>query len=310
MGNSVVFNLQIWAAGHGSGIALTEDEYSAIIIAMKRVYSARDMEEKLDLLLENFREYEQELLSLALKYSLVPPLDDERVAVERQLLNRRVINLLSSARMYIDQMKHSISQLRLKDPAPDPAALFSAECDASLEYRIAEALRKLALHQALPVHIMNWPSEWEEIESEKKRLRFGIVASISVDELVAEGGFKASVLQELRESGKSEFSLTLVLRKYVESLASVHERIRTATRAEIDMEHTVILRAIERARGAFGRKLVGLVVSKGSDPEHVDEHHFVNEKSWLRRESLIRRHSHLGKLSRRYVAAEHPGDVA
>lgn len=310
MVDTVVYNLRIWALGHGSGISLTEDEYTAIVVAMKRVYSARDIEEKLDLLLENFREYEQELLSLALKYSLVPPLDDERVAVERQLVNRRVINLLSSARMYIDQTKHSISQLRLKDSALDAAALFSDAYDSSLEFRIAEALRNFALHQALPVHIMNWPSEWEEMESEKKRLRFGIVASISVDELAAEGGFKASVLQELRESGKSKFSLTLVLRKYVESLAAVHERIRTSIHAEIGAEHDVILKALERARSTFGESLVGLVASKGLDLEHVDEHHFVNEKSWLRRESLIKRHSHFGKLSRRYVSAERPGDVA
>lgn len=305
----MAFNLRIWALGHGTGVELTEAEYSAIVAAMRRVYLARGIEEKLDLLVENFREYEQELLSLGLKYSLVLPLDDERVAVERQLVNRRVVNLLSSARMYIDQVKHAIAQLCSNGFSPDPAALFSVEYDSHLEYRIAEALRNFALHQALPVHIMSWPSEWEEMESEKRRLRFGIVPSISIDELATEGGFKASVLADLQESGKEQFSLTLVLRKYVESLASVHKQIRAAIATQVNHEHGVILSALERARSAFGEELVGLVVSKGSDPERVDEHHFVNEKSWQRRESLIRRHSTFENLSRRYVSAEHPGDV-
>jgi hypothetical protein len=57
--------------------------------------------------------------------------------------------------MYVDQMRHSISQFYSGSSGPHPAALFSDEYDGHLEYRIAEALRNFSQHRALPVHIMN-----------------------------------------------------------------------------------------------------------------------------------------------------------
>jgi hypothetical protein len=129
----MIHNLRIWALGHDTGIELSESEYDSVVTAMHRVYLARDIEEKLDILLENFMEYERDLLSLALQYSLFPMLDDHRVASERQLVNRRITNLLSSARMYVDQMRHSISQLASGSSGPDAAELFSAEYDNHLD---------------------------------------------------------------------------------------------------------------------------------------------------------------------------------
>lgn len=305
-----MYHLRIWALGHGPGIELTETEYSSVTASMHRIYLARDFEEKLDILLENILEYERDLLTLALQYSLFPSLDDHRVAIEQQLVNRRVTNLLSSARMYVDQVQHSISQIYSGSSGPDAVRLFSAEYDGHLEYRIAEALRNFSQHRALPLHILSWPSAWEEMDSESRRLRFGVVPEISLVELEAEGNFKSKVLEELRQSGKKKFPLTLILRKYVECLARVHEQIRSAMVGQLGQDHEVVLRTIQRARAEFGDSLVGLVVSKGVDAVHADERHFVNESSWSRRKFLVEKNASFGMLSRRFVSAEHPGDVA
>jgi hypothetical protein len=306
----MVYNLRISALGQGAGIELTESEYSAIVTAMRRIYIARDIEEKLDLLLENFFEYERDLLSLSLRSSLFPPLDDQRIDLETQLINRRVINLLSTARMYIDQVRHSIPKFLPPNTSLDLDALFSAEYDNHLEYRVAESLRNYSQHRALPVHQVSWPSAWEEMDSENSRLRFGLIPDISIEELEAEGGFKASVLKELKASGKSHFSLTLILRRYVESLATVHAQIRASIAEQTEKDHNVIQAAMERARKELRDNLVGLVVTKGADPGHVGEHRFVNERSWRRREFLVQKNSILKNLSRRYAAAEYPSSVA
>jgi hypothetical protein len=307
----MIYNLRIWALGHGAGIELTETEYSAIVTAMDRIYIARDIEEKLDLLLENFLEYERDLLSLSLKSSLFTSLDDHEVDLETQLINRRVVNLLSTARMYIDQVCHSAAKLLRSNPDLDLKALFAVEYDTHLEYRVAESLRNFSQHRALPVHQVAWPSAWEEMDSESsRRLRFGLIPSISIDELEAEGGFKASVLKELKDSGKTYFSLTLILRRYLESLATVHAQIRASVSEQAEKDHQVVQVALERARQELTEDLVGLVVTEGADPVHVDEHHFVNERSWRRREFLVKKNSVLNNLSRRYAAAEHPSNVA
>lgn len=306
----MIYNLRIWALGHGAGIELTEAEYSAIVTAMRRIYIARDIEEKLDLLLENFVEYERDLLSLSLRSSLFQTSDDHQVDLETQLINRRVVNLLSTARMYIDQVRHSVPKFLPPSSGLDLNALFSAEYDNNLEYRVAESLRNYSQHRALPVHQVTWASAWEEMDSESRRLRFGLIPDFSIKELEAEGGFKASVLKELKDSGKTHFSLTLLLRRYVESLATVHAQIRASISEQVAEDHHVIQTALKRASQELTENLVGLVVSKGVDPVHVDEHHYVDERSWRRREFLVQKNSLLNNLWRRYAAAEHPSNIA
>jgi hypothetical protein len=136
----MVYNLRIWAAGHGPGVEITSTEYANLVAAMQRIYLATDVEEKLDLLLENYLEYERELLNLGLQSSLFTSIDDHRVFREAQLINRRTANLLTAARMYIHQVKHSVSKYFNSGHGPDVDVLFSAQYDQHLEYRIAEAL--------------------------------------------------------------------------------------------------------------------------------------------------------------------------
>ncbi len=304
-----MYALRIWALGHGPGLELKAEEYSGIVGAMHRIYLARDIEEKLDILLENFLEYENDLLSLSLRSSLIPTLDDQRVDLETQLINRRVINVLSTARMYIDQVSHSAPQILPPETDFDLKALLASEYDSHLEYRIADSLRNYSQHRALPVHRMSWPSSWEEMKSERPRLRFGLIPSISMVELEAEGGFKPAVLKELQALDQPHFSITLILRRYLESLATIHAQIRESIAERVEKDHDFVCLYLDRARQELTKELVGLVVSKGKDAEHVDEHHYVNERSWKRRQFLIKKNSVLHNLSNRYVAAEYPGGL-
>lgn len=306
----MVYNLRIWAAGHGPGVEITSTVYANLVAAMQRIHLATDVEEKLDLLLENYLEYERELLNLGLQSSLFTSIDDHRFFREAQLINRRIANLLTAARMYIDQVKHSVSKYFNSDHGPDVAALLSAQYDQHLEYRIAEALRNYTQHRALPVHRIRWPFQWENRNSPDQRLRFSVIPSISLEELINEGEFKATVLRELQESGKEYFSLTPILRRYVECLASVHAEVRRCLSHQADLDHQTLMATLDLARTEFHKDLVALVVSAGEDDEQPEEHHYVSERSWTRRQTLVRKNSNLNNLSRRYVSAEHPEDAA
>lgn len=306
------YRLRIWALGHGPGVELTAEEFANIAAVMSRLYIAADIEEKLDLLLENYLEYEHQLLALGLRFSVFPDfLDDERVFSERRVINRRAINLLTAARIYVDQVKHAMSRyFEPSTPRVDVSDLFAAEYDACLEYRIAEALRNFAQHRSLPVHDLAWPSQWEDMDAPEQRLRFCVVPSISVEELIDEGGFKTSVLTELQASGKSSYPLTPILRRYVESLTSVHRQVRSLLSEQADLDHLALLEIRERAKIALGDKLTGLVVTASDEDDQVQEQrHYVQERSWNRRAALIRKNDDFSNLSRRYVSSEHPGDA-
>jgi hypothetical protein len=82
-------HLRIWALGYDVGLKITAADYAEIVAALRRIRLACDIEEKLDLLLENFREYEGELLTQALRESLFSSQDDVKTIGEIQVLNRR-----------------------------------------------------------------------------------------------------------------------------------------------------------------------------------------------------------------------------
>lgn len=304
----MIYNLRIDALGFDPGIELTATEYTTLVDATDGIRLATDVEEKLDLLLENYLEYERELLQLALQSSLFTAIDEHREFTEAQLVNRRVINLLSSARMYIDQVKHCVSRYSSSTSAPDVATLFSAEYDQHWEYRVAEELRNHSQHRALPVHYMTWRSGWEERDSERKRLRFSVVPSVSLKELENEGGFKPAVLADLRKSSKERFHLTPILRRYVECLASVHVEIRRSLNNRAKLDREVLSSALTRARTELGNE-TGLAATAGEDPELPQERHYISDRSWQRRETLVKKNSLLTNLSRRFVSSEHAGDA-
>jgi hypothetical protein len=302
--------LQIMAAGHGTGVEITADEFANIAAVISRIHIAADIEEKLDLLLENYLEYEQELLALGLRFSVFPTFfDDQRVFSEIRVINRRVINFLTAARIYVDHVKHALSRYFEPGASGDVSDLFAAEYKAHLEYRIVEALRNFSQHRGLPIHGLAWPSQWEDMNAPEQRLRFSVVPSVYVDELVDEGGFKASVLAELQASSKPSYPLTPILRRYVESLTSVHQQVRSLLSKQAELDHQALLEFRERAKIALREELTGLAVTASDEDDQIKESHFVQERSWNRRAALIRKNSDFSNLSRRYVSSERPGDA-
>ena len=75
------------------------------------------VEEKFKLLLDNFAEFEFELLRLAEEYLIWPvsitlrDRDHFRAMQERLRVDRRLVNLLTSCRLYLDQTDQVLSQL-------------------------------------------------------------------------------------------------------------------------------------------------------------------------------------------------------
>jgi hypothetical protein len=78
---------------------------NALAAAMDDITGMIDVEQKFDILLENFIEFEQELFSRTLRqaYRLEPNSTD--IFDDTLALNRRTINVLTAARLYADQAR-------------------------------------------------------------------------------------------------------------------------------------------------------------------------------------------------------------
>lgn len=301
------FELRVMAAGFGQGSSISEEEYRRYGAARARQPRALDIEDKLDLLLENYVECEETLLSVALRGSLFRSFDWVKDIGQLHLINRRVTNLLSSAKLYVDQVKHGVSEF-FGTESPEYAqvkAFLAAEYGSSLEYRIGEALRNFAQHRGLPVHVLGFPASWENRETAAARLRCGFSAFVLVATLEDEGGFKAKVLEELTKLGVKIIDLTRVMRLYVQGLGAVHERVREMLDATLSADEAFMAELQGRARNQVGASEEDpvSVVTLGPDDEVVEERPFVQHFT-KRRAELRAKNRNLSSLGLRYVSGE------
>ena len=111
------------------------------------------VEEKYDALMENFVEMESTLLTLGERHLAFEDLELKDLLVPRNLISRRIGNMLSSARLYRDSLaQHAGRILGQSDPGvADLRSRLQPGAAASMPFRIGEALRNYAQHQELPI---------------------------------------------------------------------------------------------------------------------------------------------------------------
>lgn len=90
---------------------LTPDRFQSILRAKETYMLAVDLEEKINLLIDNHHEFELELLKPAEAKRTWPKTEAMDAMQKRLLLDRRIVNLLSACRLYLDQSSHAMSYL-------------------------------------------------------------------------------------------------------------------------------------------------------------------------------------------------------
>jgi hypothetical protein len=77
-------------------------------------------------------------------------------------INKRIVNLMTSCRLYNDQTSHHFNEL-FGDKSIEAVALKkekSRHFDANIEYRTMEALRNYVQHRGYPVSDYSLASKW------------------------------------------------------------------------------------------------------------------------------------------------------
>jgi hypothetical protein len=212
-------------------LPLDESSFKKIEAAKACCITVWEVEEKLSILLENFYEFEVELLKLA--EVLVIWTNHEFIdTMQRRLsLDRRVVNLLTACRLYLDQTDYALSRL-FGNPSKELEAikLFkNKEYDNHWGYRLMEALRNHVQHAGLIVHGIT--HNYHAIRSESGRevnvsaVECSVIPHSTVEILAENREFKKSVLEELKPKGK-DIDLRMPTREYVFCLISIHFEIR------------------------------------------------------------------------------------
>lgn len=303
------YGLTIGAIGFSDFILISEEEFSEIRDAKRRLVFGQAFEEKLDLVLENYAEFERGILNLALEYSIFPGQSRSLLIDGMHLVNRRVANLLTTARLYLDQVPHDLSRVYGKNS--NLVSIFrkaaNSEYDAHLGYRVMEAFRNYVQHRSLPTHDIGLSERLDQSTS-PPGIQCRAIPSISVLTLEHDPEFKPSVLEELRAEADGDGRVNLVpfVRAYVESLGRIHERVRDSVASDLLAADAVFDGHLVVARERFDGSLAGLVaVAREDDGTTTDQEHLF-DRITQRRLELVAKNTGLDSLSRRFAS----GDLA
>ena len=123
-------------------VAISEENYRNIVAARECLFEALFMEEDFDVVVENYLEFEVELLSSATRHMILRNQDYSWFHNERVVIARRITNLLGACESYLDRRRHHLKGMYgdNKSKIDDVEAETNRQYDSRLGYRVMEAL--------------------------------------------------------------------------------------------------------------------------------------------------------------------------
>ena len=159
------------------------------------------------------------MLDQSLQSMLSANVDDISFQIPRSTTSRKLVNLLSSVRLYHDSIRRHANTIADDETAGQSVVdATRQQYDASLDYRILEALRNHSQHHSLPVHSYSVRSSWD---NDGQFSNHEFEPSISVSELALNPEFKKTTMAEMAK-GPDNLKLKPILRSYVEGLSQMY----------------------------------------------------------------------------------------
>jgi hypothetical protein len=263
------------------------------------------LEEKYNLVIENYAELEVAILETATRAMLSPNIDYQRFQIERSLFNRRLANLLTTAKMYVDQTPQHVHSIfgRNSEEAQEVDDAFSREYDKRFGYRVFEALRNHVQHSGLPVEMA--VHRWNLIDRGKeKRLRFKTSITLWTDNLSKDSDFKKPVLREIQEI-EQPIELLPLARDYIEGLSHVHTTVREQLSARVTASNERLHETIDLYKVHSENQEVNYLtaVRIETNGKHTDAV-YISQKFFDYRDYLKRKNPPLKNFRLRYVSSE------
>jgi len=291
--------------GEKAFLPLSPEKAENLRRAIADIKEMFDVEQKFDIVLANFVELEQEVANRALHFAFYSEHNGRALLEDKQAFNRRTINFLTAAKLYIDQAKHHIKAFFADNPGAGEALdrAFTDEYDGHLGYRVMEALRNYSQHRGLPLQGLSHHARWLNMNTPERVMEFNVSLNLVTAELTADGKFKASVLKELHDRGKT-IDIKLMIRQYVECLGRAHTRFRELVKARIDAARATLVQTAAEFTAICTESdpLIGLAVAQQHEDGTYTVLDYYPSQTLEYLDILQNRSRMLANLSRRRVS--------
>ena len=197
--------------------------------SVKLISNAISIEEKFLMVQLNYKNYEATLQNSALDY-LITNGDDAKLKDYLFESNLKLFNLLATCRTYIEHIP--IHANKIADHSKKEIDhLLKFEYNTTLGYRILYALRNFMQHEAFPIDNITI-----KLDNSGK---ITIDTALSISSL-ENSDFKKPLLNELKNSGKTDVSMKNLVRENMASFNRIHTFVRELISTAIDASITEI----------------------------------------------------------------------
>ncbi len=273
---------------------ISEELFEKLVQSRQVLNNALALEEKFDLLLSNFLELQQEVLSLTADFIVHSPQGYTDHHKHTATLNRRVVNLLTSARLYSDQIHQHVKACTLDDQV-DIKKYFSDEYDSCFEYRFMEALRNHVQHQGLAIHLNSRGHGWSG-EGENRKAGYYIHAFALKKILKQNTSFKKIVLDEMPD----KVELVTCSKAYISCLGRIHFSLRELIEVNVSNARDTITTLINQYEAQAEGDSLLLAIYKSANGEQSEEHQILLDWDDVRVD-LVKKNWRLPNLTKTYI---------
>jgi len=288
-------------------LPLGRDEHEKLVRAREFIRMGVTFEQRLDILLENYMSLERYTLDLALRNAIFSGDSPSRLNEGRHNINRHLNNLLSSAKLYIDQTAHALSEVYGRTSSQYQGFIKSTneEYEKTLAYRTMEALRGYVQHRGLPTHSISFSSIRDNSSSDRSaRNRHVVTFGLVPESIRQDGGFKPRVLHELASivDKKGQIELMPLIREYASRIARIHKSTRMSISSELDTADRFMADLVERVYSLTGHSCISARIwestAEGMKPCGVVSAEWTQERNFY-----INKNMHAEYLNGQYVSS-------
>jgi len=213
---------------------LTKERFNELIRTKTALAAALEIEEKFDLMFENYTAFELCLLERSLLSLLHVSHEWAKKVEDRRAVNLCLSNLLSSCRMYLDHVPQKIRAIQgtRSQTRTEFGASRASYYESSLAYRTLETLRNYAQHCDQPISLaaIGWKRE-----SLNEVGRVVCTPYISLSTIEPGRAFKKETYEELLAKYEDAIDLKPLVREYMSALGSIHMQLRVGLQTDLEL---------------------------------------------------------------------------
>jgi len=251
-------------------IEIDETVYREVKVSRNNLFRMLFLEERLDILIDNYFEYENELLIVA-RMMIFNNEDYFSMGKDRYVINRRIVNLLSAGKMYIDQTIHHLNNIYGKNSSipKEVEEYILSVYEMNIGYRFMEALGNYIQHRGFAIHGISFPHHRVQHE-DKTELLYSVTPYIKITSIEGDTKFKSTVLEEMKEIQENgKIDIKSLIRDYIESIGMIHQKIRDLINDDINNWEISIKNIVNQYQSKFGNNAstagLSLILSDDND---------------------------------------------